>query len=123
MASTHRTNASKSSCVRTLPLSVKSTGPAPGKDNWSINGRVEYVFPGTAFTEGKEVTVIWYDGGKSRPPQMRMGRAETMAQINVENLSKSYHVAVRDPGVAGAFRGLFHRRAYFDDEELPQAAE
>jgi ABC-2 type transport system ATP-binding protein len=42
---------------------------------------------------------------------MRMGRAETMAQINVENLSKSYHVAVRDPGVAGAFRGLFHRRS------------
>jgi ABC-2 type transport system ATP-binding protein len=42
---------------------------------------------------------------------LRMGRAETMAQITVENLSKSYRVAVRDPGVAGAFRGLFHRQA------------
>jgi ABC-2 type transport system ATP-binding protein len=33
-----------------------------------------------------------------------------MAQINVENLSKTYRVAVRDPGVAGAVRGLFRRR-------------
>ena len=52
----------------TSPVSVKSTGPAPGKDNWAINGRVEYTFPGTAFTEGKEVKVTWYDGPKSRPP-------------------------------------------------------
>ncbi len=52
----------------TAPVSVKSTGPAPGKDNWAINGRVEYTFPGTAFTEGKEVKVTWYDGPKSRPP-------------------------------------------------------
>ena len=46
---------------------MKSTGPAPGKDNWAINGRVEYLFPGTAFTEGKEVKVTWYDGD-TRPP-------------------------------------------------------
>ncbi|HWB03810.1 MAG TPA: Gfo/Idh/MocA family oxidoreductase [Verrucomicrobiales bacterium] len=52
----------------TSPISVKSTGPAPGKDNWGINGRVEYTFPGTAYTEGKEVVVTWYDGQKSRPP-------------------------------------------------------
>jgi predicted dehydrogenase len=52
----------------TAPLSVKSTGPAPGRDNWAINGRVEYVFPGTAFTEGKEVKVTWCDGPLSRPP-------------------------------------------------------
>ena len=52
----------------TAPLSVKSTGPAPNKDNWAINGRVEYIFPGTAFSEGKEVPVTWYDGPASRPP-------------------------------------------------------
>ena len=52
----------------TSPISVKSTGPAPGKDNWAINGRVEYVFPGTAYTEGKEVKVTWTDG-TNRPPQ------------------------------------------------------
>ncbi|HJW42011.1 MAG TPA: ABC transporter ATP-binding protein [Rhizomicrobium sp.] len=33
-----------------------------------------------------------------------------MAQIRVENLSKTYRVGVRDPGLAGAFRGLFRRR-------------
>ncbi len=33
-----------------------------------------------------------------------------MAQIQVENLSKSYRIAARDPGLAGAVRGLFHRR-------------
>ena len=33
-----------------------------------------------------------------------------MAQIKVENLSKIYRVAARDPGLAGAFRGLFHRQ-------------
>jgi ABC-2 type transport system ATP-binding protein len=33
-----------------------------------------------------------------------------MAQITVENLGKIYRVATRDPGLAGAFRGLFRRR-------------
>jgi ABC-2 type transport system ATP-binding protein len=33
-----------------------------------------------------------------------------MAQITVEDLSKRYSIAQRDPGIAGAFRGLFHRR-------------
>ena len=33
-----------------------------------------------------------------------------MTQIQVENLSKTYSVAVRDPGVLGAMRGLFQRK-------------
>ncbi|MDV6329172.1 hypothetical protein Q5L94_14080, partial [Idiomarina sp. Sol25] len=33
-----------------------------------------------------------------------------MAQITVENLGKIYRVTARDPGLAGAFRGLFQRR-------------
>lgn len=33
-----------------------------------------------------------------------------MPHIVVENLSKTYRVAERDPGVAGALRGLFRRR-------------
>jgi len=33
-----------------------------------------------------------------------------MTQITVENLGKIYRVAARDPGLAGAFRGLFRRR-------------
>src|SRR5580765_4651894 len=33
-----------------------------------------------------------------------------MAQITVEDLSKRYSIAQRDPGILGAARGLFHRR-------------
>ncbi len=50
------------------PLSVKSTGPEPNEHNWAINGRVEYTFPGTFYTEEQTVKVIWYDGS-SKPPQ------------------------------------------------------
>ena len=55
-------------------LSVKSTGPAAGKDNWAINGKVEYTFKGTQYTAAETVPVTWYDGNQ-RPPQ------EIIAQI------------------------------------------
>lgn len=77
----------------TAPLSVKSTGPAPGKDNWAINGRVEYVFPGTAYTEGKEVKVIWYDGPQSRPP------AELSAQLDGAGIPGQGSIFIGTEGV------------------------
>ncbi len=46
----------------TAPMSVRSEGPAPNSHSWAINARIEYVFPGTAYTEGKTVKVTWYDG-------------------------------------------------------------
>lgn len=49
------------------PLSVKSTGPEPNEHNWAINGRVEYTFPGTFYTDGQTVKVTWTDGD-ARPP-------------------------------------------------------
>src|SRR5262249_7319306 len=49
-------------------------------------------------------------GGFSRPPRWRFVRSDAMAQITVENLGKIYPIAARDPGLAGAFRGLFRRR-------------
>lgn len=52
----------------TAPLSVRSEGPAPGKQNWAINTIIHYVFPGTPFTEDKTVNIHWYDG-EERPPQ------------------------------------------------------
>jgi ABC-2 type transport system ATP-binding protein len=33
-----------------------------------------------------------------------------MSQILVEELSKTYRIAERDPGAMGAIKGLFHRR-------------
>ena len=52
----------------TAPLSLRSDGPAPNQWNWSVNARIEYIFPGTAHTEGKTVKVTWYDGDQ-RPPK------------------------------------------------------
>ena len=53
----------------TAPVTVKSTGPPPPNEtNWAVNGRIEYVFPGTQFTDGKTVPVTWYDGA-ARPPR------------------------------------------------------
>jgi hypothetical protein len=52
----------------TAPLSVRSEGPAPNEWNWAINAVIHYVFPGTAYTEGKTVNVTWYDGD-ARPPK------------------------------------------------------
>src|SRR5258708_36998862 len=51
----------------TAPTSVRSEGPAPNEHSWAFDAVIKYVFPGTAFTEGKTVAVTWYDG-KQRPP-------------------------------------------------------
>jgi predicted dehydrogenase len=51
----------------TAPASVRSEGAAPNDHSWATDAICHYVFPGTAFTEGKTVEVTWYDG-KQRPP-------------------------------------------------------
>jgi predicted dehydrogenase len=52
----------------TAPLSVKSEGPVPTATNWANDAKVHYTFPGTKFTDGKTVTVTWYDGD-AKPPE------------------------------------------------------
>ncbi|HSI12135.1 MAG TPA: Gfo/Idh/MocA family oxidoreductase [Chthoniobacter sp.] len=51
----------------TAPLSVRSEGAAPNEHSWATDAICHYIFPGTAFTDGKTVAVTWYDG-KQRPP-------------------------------------------------------
>ncbi len=51
----------------TAPVTVRSEGPAPNRWNWAIDAVVHFVFPGTRRTEGKTVTLTWYDGD-ARPP-------------------------------------------------------
>jgi predicted dehydrogenase len=58
----------------TAPLTVRSEGAAPNEHSWATDAVIHYVFPGTQYTEGKQVKVTWYDGSK-RPPQ------EVLAQI------------------------------------------
>jgi predicted dehydrogenase len=52
----------------TAPISLRSEGETPTKQNWGNNALIHYVFPGTNFTEGKTVRVTWYDGDQ-RPPK------------------------------------------------------
>lgn len=52
----------------TAPISVRSAGPAPNRWNWALDAVIQYVFPGTPFTEGKTIPLTWYDGDQ-RPPQ------------------------------------------------------
>ena len=59
----------------TAPLSIRSDGAQPNEHSWATDAIVDYVFPGTAFTEGKTVRVVWYDGDQ-RPPQAVQDAAE-----------------------------------------------
>jgi len=51
----------------TAPISVRSAGAAPNDHSWATDAICHYIFPGTAYTEGKTVAVTWYDG-QQRPP-------------------------------------------------------
>lgn len=46
----------------TAPVTVRSEGAAPNEHSWATDAIIHYVFPGTAYTEGKTVKVTWYDG-------------------------------------------------------------
>lgn len=64
------------------PISVKSTGtPPPNETNWANNGRVEYTFAGTKYTEGKTVLVTWHDGDH-KPPQALIEQLRMTADKN-----------------------------------------
>lgn len=55
-----------------MPLSVTSTGtPPPNAVNWAVNGKVEYLYPGTEFTAEKTVKVTWYDGDQKPPVEIQ----------------------------------------------------
>lgn len=50
------------------PLSVKSLGGSPNKDNWALNEKFEYIFPGSQTTASDTVKVTWH-GGTNLPPK------------------------------------------------------
>lgn len=51
----------------TAPLKVRAETPVPTADNWTANERVEFVFPGSPYTDG-DLTVHWVSG-RERPPE------------------------------------------------------
>jgi len=52
------------------PISVKSLGDTANEDNWAINEKFEYIFPGTKFTAGKMLKATWSDGSLLPPPEV-----------------------------------------------------
>lgn len=55
------------SLALTTPTSVRSEGGAPNAQNWGLDSKVRYTFPGTRYTT-QDLTLWWYDGN-ARPPQ------------------------------------------------------
>lgn len=56
----------------TMPTSVTSTGtPPPHAANWAVDGKVEYLYPGTEHTAESTVKVTWYDGNKLPPESVQ----------------------------------------------------
>lgn len=54
----------------TAPISVRSEGPVPNKDNWAIDSKIHYLFPGTKFTADTTLPVTWYDGAQKPPREV-----------------------------------------------------
>ncbi len=52
----------------TAPISVRSEGAGPNQWNWPLDSQIQYIFPGTKYTEGATLPVTWYDGAKKPPP-------------------------------------------------------
>jgi predicted dehydrogenase len=53
------------------PLTVRSEGAAPNEWSWATDAVIKYVFAGTAFTEGRSVSVTWYDGDAKPPAEIQ----------------------------------------------------
>ena len=52
----------------TAPISIYSETGVPNKDNWTINEKVEYVFPATPYTQKGTVKFTWVSG-RHKPPK------------------------------------------------------
>lgn len=52
------------------PLSVLSRGPKASVHNWAVNEIIDYIYPGTKYTEKETVKVTWYDGRLELPKEI-----------------------------------------------------
>jgi predicted dehydrogenase len=79
------------SLALTAPKSVRSEDEAPNAYSWSLNVKVQYVFPGTKFTT-ESVAIHWYNGN-NRPPN------EITALIGSRKLNDQGSIYVGTDGV------------------------
>jgi hypothetical protein len=86
----------------TAPQSVRSEGGAPNADNWGLDSKVRYIFPGTQYTT-ETLTLYWYDGD-ARPP------GEIKALIGKRSLQDQGSIYIGTEGILYA--------PYFDSPVL-----
>jgi len=55
----------------TAPVSIRSEGPPPGQHSWGVDNVIQFLFPGTVYTEGDRVAVNWYDGDQRPSPDVQ----------------------------------------------------
>ena len=103
----------------TAPISLRSEGPMPNQWNWAVNARIEYVFPGTAYTEDKTVNVTWYDG-EERPPR------DVQGLLGDEKLTDQGSIFVGTKGVMllpHIARAQLFPEKVFEDWQRPKVTE
>lgn len=69
----------------TNPLSVRSELPGPNDDNWSLDVKVQYLFPGTTQTT-ETLTLTWYNGNALPPDDI----AKLIAPRKLHNQGSIY---------------------------------
>ncbi len=84
------------------PVSVKSVGGVPNKDNWAVDEKFEYIFPGGKYTAGKTLKATWYDGAQLPPPELMEMFGEKMPKqgnifIGTEGVLLAPHVGLPVP--------------------------
>jgi hypothetical protein len=60
----------------TAPQTVLAQAPAMNQEVWPFSSQVDYVFPGTKYTQGQTIRVTWYDGVGAFPPKEKLNLPE-----------------------------------------------
>ncbi len=100
----------------TAPLWVRSEGPAPGQHSWGLDNTVNFLFPGTAYTEGDRVALTWYDGDR-RPA------ADVQAHLESHPLPDQGSIFIGGKGVMllpHVAAPVLFPQAQFRDFPMPQ---
>ena len=101
------------------PVLVRSEGAAPNHWNWALDSKIQYQFAGTQYTEGKFLTVWWYDGA-SKPP------ADILALLEKDEAPHAGSIFVGTEGtlvLPHIAKPLLYPDAKFKDFKYPDIGE
>jgi predicted dehydrogenase len=98
------------------PITVRSEGPAPNKDNWALDSRIHYTFTGTKYTADKTLPVTWYDGENSFPTKEVLALLEGDERPNTGSIFVGTEGVLVLPHIA---RPLLYPDKTFKDFKFP----